>query len=163
MPDEWFQQEAIALAYPSGAVASVVDEFLETSSPGIFAAGDIARWPEVRTGEAGRVEHWVHAERMGQAAARNMLRDKAARERYTYVPFFWSAHYDVTIRYAGYAAQWDEARVHGDIRAKDAAVSYRQNGRILAVATIGRDQLCLEAEAAMERGDDRALAALLEH
>jgi NADPH-dependent 2,4-dienoyl-CoA reductase/sulfur reductase-like enzyme/nitrite reductase/ring-hydroxylating ferredoxin subunit len=140
----------------------VVDEFLETSTPDIFAAGDIAKWPDVRTGQLTRVEHWVHAERMGQAAARNMLREKNARERFRDMPFFWSAHYDTTIRYVGNAPEWDEARMHGDIRAKNAAVSYRKGGRILAVATIGRDQQCLQAEEAMARDDDRALAQLLE-
>ena len=140
----------------------VVNEFLETSTPGIYAAGDIARWPDMRTGELNRVEHWVHAERMGQSAARNMLRGNSNRERFTDVPFFWSAHYDLSIRYAGSATQWDKAVVHGDIRAKDAAVSYRKDGRVLAVATIGRDKLCLEVEAAMERGDDSAIVALLD-
>jgi NADPH-dependent 2,4-dienoyl-CoA reductase/sulfur reductase-like enzyme len=156
---------AIGLAEKAGLRVDrgvLVDEFMETSVPGVFAAGDIARWPDVRTGETIRVEHWVHAERMGQAAARNMLRDKSARERFADVPFFWSKHYDVTIRYSGHAPQWDEAVVYGDIHARDAAVAYKHGGRILAVATIGRDKLCLEVEAALQRGDDNALASLLE-
>jgi apoptosis-inducing factor 3 len=138
-----------------------VDGSLETSVPDIFAAGDIARWPDARTGDAIRVEHWVVAERLGQTAARNMLRDAADRERFTAVPFFWSAHYDMSIRYMGHVEKWDEVHVDGDLAAGDAAVAYRAGGRTLAVATVGRDRLGLEAEAAMERGDDAALDAML--
>jgi NADPH-dependent 2,4-dienoyl-CoA reductase/sulfur reductase-like enzyme len=138
----------------------LVDEFLETSAPGIYAAGDIAKWPNAQIGALARVEHWVHAERMGQTAARNMLFGSNARERFTDVPFFWSAHYDVTIRYTGRVDQWDDVVIIGDVSARDAAVGYRKGGRILAVATVGRDKFCLEAEEALERNDDETLARL---
>jgi apoptosis-inducing factor 3 len=132
----------------------VVDEHLETSVPGIFAAGDIARWPDAWTGQPARVEHWVHAERQGQAAAANLL---GRRQRFADVPFFWSQHYDVQISYVGLGQGWDEARLSGSLDQRDATVTYRAKGKIVAVATIFRDRQSLEAELAMERGDGRRL------
>jgi NADPH-dependent 2,4-dienoyl-CoA reductase/sulfur reductase-like enzyme/nitrite reductase/ring-hydroxylating ferredoxin subunit len=126
----------------------VVDSFLETSAPGIFAAGDIARWPDPYSGASIRVEHWVVAERQGQTAALNML---GRRESYTAVPFFWSQHYDIPINYVGYAESWDEIVVEGDISAKDCLLRFNRQGRTLAVASIFRDLENLQAELAMER------------
>ena len=125
----------------------VVNEYLETSIPGVFAAGDIARWPDPHSGDNLRIEHWVVAERQGQAVAKNML---GQRQRFAEVPFFWSQHYDVPINYVGHAEKWDDLQIEGDIKARDCLVRYRRGGKVLAVASIYRDLESLKAELAME-------------
>jgi NADPH-dependent 2,4-dienoyl-CoA reductase/sulfur reductase-like enzyme len=141
---------SLTLADEAGIVCDrgvSVNPFLETSVPGIYAAGDIARWPDPHSGENIRVEHWVVAERQGQTAALNML---GGRVKFDAAPFFWSQHYDVPINYVGHAERWDEITIDGDIAARDCLLKYKRNGRALAVASIFRDLANLKAEAAME-------------
>ncbi len=141
----------LALAERAGLALDrgvVVDACLQTSAPDIYAAGDIARWPDVHSGANIRVEHWVVAERQGQVAALNMMGE---RTPFDAVPFFWSQHYDVPINYVGHAEQWDEIAVDGSIADKDCLLRYKHRGRVLAVASIYRDIASLEAELAMER------------
>jgi NADPH-dependent 2,4-dienoyl-CoA reductase/sulfur reductase-like enzyme/nitrite reductase/ring-hydroxylating ferredoxin subunit len=141
----------LALAESAGlklAKGVVVDSEMRTSHPDIFAAGDIARYPDPRSGEMVRIEHWVVAERQGQTAARNML---DAGEQFDSVPFFWSSHYDTSVTYVGHAPSWDEAVIDGDLAARDATITYKRGGKVLAVATIGRDLAALHAEIELER------------
>jgi NADPH-dependent 2,4-dienoyl-CoA reductase/sulfur reductase-like enzyme/nitrite reductase/ring-hydroxylating ferredoxin subunit len=141
----------VALAKQAGLVVDrgvLVDAFLQTNAQGIYAAGDIARWPDQRIGDHIRVEHWVVAERQGAVAARNML---GQRQRFAAVPFFWTRQYDTSINYVGHAEQWDRADIDGDPAAHDCTVAYWRNTKRLAVATVGRDLDSLRAEVAFEQ------------
>ena len=142
----------------------LVNEFLEASVSGIYAAGDIARWPDARSGKAIRVEHWVVAERQGQTVGRNML---GRREKFAQIPFFWSLHFGLDVDYTGHAEGWDAIEVSGEVAAKDAPVIYRDRGRVAAIATVlamgsasavARQRQNLQAEVAMEQGGDPAAA-----
>lgn len=125
----------------------IVDRRMETSAPGVFAAGDIARYPAPFNDERVRVEHWVAAQRQGQTAARSILGQDVSL---TVPPFFWTRQWDFGISYVGYGVQWDEIRIDGDIRGRDASIRYLRGGEVCALATVGRDLQSLQQEAATE-------------
>ncbi len=140
----------LALAEQAGLAVDkgvLVDEFLATSASDIYAAGDIASWPDRASGGRLRVEHWVVAERQGRTAARNML---GYREKFDATPFFWSQHYDQTISYVGHAAAWDRIEITGAPESGDCIVAYYEGDIRRAVATLGRDQDSLRAEVDFE-------------
>jgi apoptosis-inducing factor 3 len=136
----------------------VVDSHLRASAPDVWAAGDVARYPEARLGTRVRVEHWQAAERQGQAVAHDML---GLGGQFNDVPFFWSQHYDVTLSYVGHAGGDAATEVHGNLEQRDATVIYRSAGKVAAVLTLGRDKQSLEFESALERRDGAALDALV--
>jgi NADPH-dependent 2,4-dienoyl-CoA reductase/sulfur reductase-like enzyme len=151
----------VALAKDAGITVDngiVVDDTFRTSVPHVYASGDVARYPDAISGENVRIEHWVVAERQGQAVARAML---GIGHPFRDVPFFWSQHYDVQISYVGHASSWDGFELHGDLASGNATAVYRRRNRVMAVATIGRDRVSLAAEAALERSDIESIESVV--
>jgi NADPH-dependent 2,4-dienoyl-CoA reductase/sulfur reductase-like enzyme len=122
----------------------VVDQQLRTSVAGVYSAGDVARYPY--RGELVRVEHWVHAQRQGQAAAANLL---GAEQAFVDVPFFWTHHQGVDLRVCGRAAGWDEVRIDGNVVEHDFVARYYRGGVLVAAASVGRDRELLAIEQAL--------------
>jgi apoptosis-inducing factor 3 len=145
----------VALAQAAGLRVDngiVVDARLQTEAARVFAIGDSARWPDPRSGERARIEHWVLAERQGQAVARTLA---GAGRAFTDVPFFWSQHYDVSLNYVGYAPRYDQVVVDGSLEKHDASLRYFSGGKLLALASLFRDRESLETELAMEESAAR--------
>ncbi|HVI58247.1 MAG TPA: FAD-dependent oxidoreductase [Luteimonas sp.] len=129
---------AAGLAVDDGIV---VDARLQAAAPGVYAAGDVARYRH--RGELVRVEHWVHAERQGQAVAANML---GAGQPFADVPFFWTHHQGVELRCSGHMAGWDRIDIDGALAARDFTARFFRAGRLVAAASVGRDRENLEIE-----------------
>ncbi|KST63851.1 FAD-dependent oxidoreductase [Mastigocoleus testarum] len=113
-----------------------VNEYLQATE-GIYAAGDVARFPEANSGEMTRIEHWRLAAQHGRIAARNMLGQQI---KFASVPFFWTGQFDVKLRYTGHAQDWDEIIFQGEIEEQKFLAFYVKNNQILAVAGCGRDK-----------------------
>ncbi len=135
----------------------LVDDRLRTSDPHIWAAGDVARYPDPRAGRV-RIEHWVAAQRQGQTVARNMLGHDVVFDE---PPFFWSQHYDVPINLTGHAEGFDQEEVVGNASDRDVLVGFRKDGTIQAVASIYRDLDNLRAEQALASDDQPTLEQLV--
>jgi apoptosis-inducing factor 3 len=118
------------------AGAVIVDSQLRAAD-GLYAAGDIVRFPDPRTGEHVRIEHWRTAQQQGRIAARNMVVREVAFDG---VPFFWTRQFDAGLLYVGHAASWDEIIYHGEISSHDFLAFYVKNDRVLAVAGMNRDR-----------------------
>ena len=130
--------ESAGMAVDNGVL---VDSMLQTSIPGHYAAGDVARYPHA--GERVRVEHWVHAQRQGQCAADNIL---GAAHAFDDVPFFWTHQYGLELRVSGHLSDWDEVRLDGTPDSGDFIARYYRGGRLVAAASAGRDRANLEVE-----------------
>jgi 3-phenylpropionate/trans-cinnamate dioxygenase ferredoxin reductase subunit len=107
----------------------LVDETLESSVPGVFAAGDVANAMHPLIGRRLRVEHWANALNQGPAAARNML---GAAQPYERVPYFFSDQYDVGMEYSGFPSDWDEVAFRGDVAAREFIAFWLQESRVVA-------------------------------
>lgn len=105
-----------------------VDKYCETNIPGIFAAGDCALWPYQEKGT--RIEHWSHALNQGVVTAKNMIKPKT--KIFDAIPYFWSDQYDVKIQYLGYAKEWDQTVLRGNMLENRFTIFYMKNNKIIA-------------------------------
>ena len=103
----------------------------------LYAAGDIAHFPDSRTGEDTRIEHWRTAMQQGRTAAHNM---SGKRTAFTAVPFFWTTQFDTTLNYVGQVKDWDQIIFQGEVEKQDFLAFYIKEHRILAVAGMNRDR-----------------------
>lgn len=103
----------------------------------LYAAGDITHFPDSRTGDDTRIEHWRTAMQQGRTAAHNMTGKRTA---FTAVPFFWRTQFDTTLNYVGHVKDWDRIIFQGDVEKHDFLAFYIKEHRILAVAGMNRDR-----------------------
>lgn len=136
----------------------VTDAELRTSAADVYAAGDVASYPDPWSGERVRIEHFAVAERQGQAVARTLL---GRGGTYRAVPFFWSQHYDTTLSYVGHAESWDRVIERGSLESGQYCAAFERNGKVLAAVCMNEDALGLKIEAAMEAGDVAGVTALV--
>lgn len=107
----------------------VVDEYLETTVPGIYAAGDVTAAWHPDFGARLRLEHWDNARRQGRTAALNML---GRSEPYVRVPYFYSDQFDLGMEYAGYAPSWERVVFRGDPGTRTFVAFWLKDGRVVA-------------------------------
>lgn len=107
----------------------LVDEHLEASVPGVFAAGDVANARHPFYGRHLRVEHWANALKQGPIAARAMLGKSAC---YDEIPYFFSDQYEASMEYSGYATHWDEVVFRGDVGAHEFVAFWLKDQRLVA-------------------------------
>ncbi|TMM17488.1 MAG: FAD-dependent oxidoreductase [Actinobacteria bacterium] len=111
----------------------VCDERCATGAPGVYAAGDVARWHNPLFDEEMRVEHWTNASDQGVVAAQNLLAGPGSGEPYAPVPYFWSDQYDTKIQLVGHPRPGDEVRVvRGSVEDRRFVALYGHRGRLRA-------------------------------
>jgi 3-phenylpropionate/trans-cinnamate dioxygenase ferredoxin reductase component len=146
--------EAAGLEIDNGIVVS---QTLETSIPGIFAAGDVANAFHPFYGRRIRVEHWANALHQGPAAAGNML---GKAEPYERLPYFFSDQYDVGMEYAGYAMSWDEVVFRGDPRTREFIAFWLEQGRVVAGMNVNVWEVTDHIQALIRSSDQVDIARL---
>ena len=117
--------------------AVVVDEFLRTSDPDIYAAGDIAAWPDPTFGKQLRVEHWDVAYNQGMRAGRNMA---GLARPYTILPYFFSDLFDLSFEVWGDLSAWDQTVRRGTLESGSFAFYYFHQGQLVGVLALGRPE-----------------------
>lgn len=137
--------EGIELAEDGGVI---VDSHMHAID-GIYAAGDIANFVDLRTGKRTRIEHWRTAQQQGRTAARNMAGHSTDFDA---VPFFWTRQFDMGLLYVGHATSWNEIIYRGEVSSQDFLAFYIKDGRVQAVAGMNRDREMAAVEELMRLG-----------
>jgi 3-phenylpropionate/trans-cinnamate dioxygenase ferredoxin reductase subunit len=135
----------------------VVDEYGRTSTPGVFAAGDVTRFFSPRFATRIRVEHFQTAQRQGFAVGRAMA---GAAQPYNEVPWFWSDQYELNLQYAGAGLPWEQIVIRGALGSPPFTVFYLQSGRLIAAAGVNDHHTVARARHLMERGAEVSQAQL---